>query len=343
MCDPDPAARAMTLQAALELHRNGQLAAAKQAYRDVLAAKPDDADALHLLGVAQHQGGADAEAAASIRQAIELVPAYAQYHLSLGGVLMQLGDENAARASFEKALALDPNSVEAHAVLGYLHLRQGDLDTAESRFRTGRRAEEEDPMLLLGLGNLYLGRGDADRALKFLARAAERKPDDAAIQLNVGRAFFELGNFAFAEQAFDNVLRLDPALTQARLYQGRIRVRQKQYEAAREIYNGLLDANQQTFGANAGLGDIARAQGAIVQALKFYRRAWAVEPENPGAANACAWCMEQLGDFGGAADLLAMGLQRTPDAHWLRAPLAGLLERAGRGEEAARVRDGMPS
>jgi tetratricopeptide (TPR) repeat protein len=120
-------------------------------------------------------------------------------------------------------------------------------------------------------------------------------------------------------------------------------VRQQQYEAARAVFSGLLDANQQLFGANAGLGDVARAQRQIVAALKYYRRAWSIEPENPGAANACAWCLEQLGDFAGAAACLATALQRAPDAHWLRTPLAGLLERAGRSDEATRVRASNPA
>jgi len=341
MCGPDKPHRflRMTLQEALELHRNGQHDAAAQGYRDCLAAAPADADAWHLLGVLQHQRGDDADAITSIRRALEVAPEVAQYHLSLGGALMQAGDESAALLSFERALELDPNSVEAHALLGYLHLQHGELEQAENRFKTGRRAEDEDPLLLLGLGNLYLNRGDHERALKFLTRAAERKPDDAAIQFGVGRAFFEAGNFAFADQAFDNVLRLQPERTMARLFQGRIRVRQKQYDAARDVFSGLLDADEQTFGANAGFGDIARAQGQIAKALKFYRRAWAIEPSNPGAANACAWCMEQLGDFSGAAACLTTALERAPDAHWLRAPLAGLLDRAGRGDEAARVRE----
>jgi hypothetical protein len=48
--------------------------------------------------------------------------------------------------------------------------------------------------------------------------------------------------------------------------------------------------------------------------------------------------MEQLGDYAGAAAYLATGLERAPDAHWLRAPLAGLLERAGRTDDAERAR-----
>jgi hypothetical protein len=47
-----------------------------------------------------------------------------------------------------------------------------------------------------------------------------------------------------------------------------------------------------------------------------------------------------MGDLAGAAEYLRGALERAPDAAWLRAPLSGLLERLGRGEDAARVRAG---
>ena len=94
--------------------------------------------------------------------------------------------------------------------------------------------------------------------------------------------------------------------------------------------------------AHAGLGDVARKQGRIANALRHYRRALAVDPSNPGAANSCAWCMEHLGDLHGAAQYLADGLKRTPQADELRRPLAALLERLGRADEAAQVRDSAP-
>ena len=295
---------------------------------------------MHLLGVLLHKRGNAADAEASIRSALMLDPDCAQFHLSLGGVLMHQGRDDEAHAEFERALELDPNAPEAHALLGYVHARAGDLAAAEVRFKIGRRAVADDPLLLLGLGNLYLAREQPDNALKFLTRAAEQKADDATIQFSLGRAFFELGNYAFADKAFENVLRLQPDLSRARLFRGRVCVREKRYADAQTIYESLLARKEQEFGALAGLGDCARHRGHVLRALKFYRRALALEPDNPGAANACAWCLEQIGDLAGAADYLAGALQRAPDAAWLRTALAGLLERLGRGEEAARARSG---
>ena len=328
----------MTLQEILTLHQDGQLEAAESAYRAHLAQQPDDADALHLLGVLRQQRGDTPAAIDLIRQAIALDPEPAQFHLSLGGALLRNADIDAARASFEQALALDPNRVQTHAMLGHLALQAGDAGDAEQRFRIGRRASEDDPMILSGLGSIYLDRGDAANAAKFLSRAAELKPEDAAIQTGFGRALFDQGAFGLAERSFEKALELYPGLSLAKLYLARSRLRQDKLDAARELFLELIGAGAQLLAANAGLGDIARKRGRVVQALKFYRRALAVDPAHAGAANACAWCMEQLGDLNGATVYLSEGLRLTPEADELRRPLAELLDRLGRSDEAARVR-----
>jgi tetratricopeptide (TPR) repeat protein len=328
----------MNLQEALELHKSGQLEAAEQAYRELLLTQPRDADSLHLLGVLRQQRGDQSEALDLIGRAIAVQPERVQFHLSLGGALLRGGDSAAARASFERALTLDPNSVQTHGVLGLMALQSGEMADAENRFRVGRRAADEDPMILFGLGNVYLERRDAVNAAKFLSRAAELKPDDAGIQTDLGRALFEQGAFGFAEKAFENALQLRPELGVAKLYLARARMRQDKLESARELFAELVKNDVQTMFANAGLGDVARKQGRFVHALKYYRRVLAIDPTYVGAVNACALCMEHLGDLHGAAQYLADGLRLKPDADELRPQLAELLDRLGRSDEAARVR-----
>ena len=196
-------------------------------------------------------------------------------------------------------------------------------------------------MILFGLGNVYLSRGDAANATKFLTRAAEGKPDDASIQMSLGRALFEQGAFGFAEQAFDNAVRLRPDYSLARLFLARARLRQDKLEAAREGFAALAAENQQVFGANAGLGDVARKKDQPVRALKFYRRALQTDPTHAGALHACAWCMERMGDLAGAVHYLREGLQHAPDAIELQQPLAELLARLGHEDEARQVRDAI--
>ena len=327
----------MSLETALEMHRNGQFESAEVEYREILAAV-DDPEAAYLLGVLRHQRGDDGEAEAMLRRAIARSGEIAHYHLALGGVQMHRGEESAALASFERALQLDPNSVDAHGVLGHLTLLAGDAQSAEDRFRVGRRAEEDDPTILLGLGNVYLERGDASNAAKFLARAAERRPDDAAIQQSLGRALFEQGAFAIAEQAFANALQRRPDLSLSKLFLARAKMRQEKNDEAYALFSELFDSGLQPFGAQAGLGDIARKRNQVVKALKHYRRALQIDPSHPGAINACAWCMEFFGDLPAAAQYLSEGLKHAPDAQNLREQLVQLLERLGRHDEAAQAR-----
>ncbi len=327
----------MTLEQALELHKSGQLPAAEQAYRQHLDATPEDADALHLLGVLCQQRGDHTQADELIRRAIALSPENAQYHLSLGGVLMHAGDETAARASFEKALLFDPNSVQAHGVLGHLALIDGDAATAENRFRIGRRADDEDPLLLLGLGNVYLARNEPANAAKFLSRAAEHRPDDAAIQMSLGYALLDQGALAFAEKAFENALRLRPDVSLAKLFLARSKLRQDKTEQARAMFAELAESGEQNYGACLGLGDVANKQGHFARAVKFYRRARALDPAHPAAALAGASCLERIGDLAGAVEFLSAALLHSAESDELRPPLARLLELLGRADEAAQI------
>ena len=59
------------IQAALTLHRSGNLAAAHDAYRKILAANASDVDALYLLGVLLSDQG-NAEGVGLLERAVAL-------------------------------------------------------------------------------------------------------------------------------------------------------------------------------------------------------------------------------------------------------------------------------
>jgi cytochrome c-type biogenesis protein CcmH/NrfG len=62
------------LQRALADHQSGRPAEAEAGYRRVLAAQPDNADALHLLGVLATQHGHAAAALPLLQRACQLLP-----------------------------------------------------------------------------------------------------------------------------------------------------------------------------------------------------------------------------------------------------------------------------
>ena len=63
-----------TLQMAIGQHQCGRLTLAKTLYQQILQADPAHADALHLLGLIEHQQGNSARAIELIGQAIQARP-----------------------------------------------------------------------------------------------------------------------------------------------------------------------------------------------------------------------------------------------------------------------------
>lgn len=106
------------LHAALELHRAGRLAEAEAVYRKALSVDPNNAPALHLLGVVLHQNKRSAEGALFIKRAIALQPNVAAYHNNLGEALRELDRCEEAIASYKRALALKPAYPEAYNNMG---------------------------------------------------------------------------------------------------------------------------------------------------------------------------------------------------------------------------------
>src|SRR5262245_8821949 len=103
------------LIAALEHHKAGRQDSAEQCYRRVLARDPNQADALHLLGLIVFQKGQQAEALNLIGRAIELKESRSDFYNNLGNVLTQYGRIDEAIAAFRRALELKPEDANVRS------------------------------------------------------------------------------------------------------------------------------------------------------------------------------------------------------------------------------------
>src|SRR5512144_1882009 len=87
-----------TLKEAVGHHQRGRLDRAAYLYRRVLKAHPRQPDALHLLGLIDHQQGRPAQAEGRIAEAIAVNGQAPAYRNSLGTVLLALGRAREAEA-----------------------------------------------------------------------------------------------------------------------------------------------------------------------------------------------------------------------------------------------------
>jgi tetratricopeptide (TPR) repeat protein len=119
---------------ALAHHRAGRLADAEAAYRDVLAATPDNTGVLHNLAVLAAQSDRRPEAIELFHRAIDGDPGYVSAHINLAHALRQEGRDGEAIESWRRVVALEPDHYEAHRALGFLWLGQGRRDRALDHF-----------------------------------------------------------------------------------------------------------------------------------------------------------------------------------------------------------------
>jgi protein O-GlcNAc transferase len=137
----------MTLQKQYESgvlhHKAGRLVEAEKIYRQILAAQPNHADALHLLGVVAGQAGQLDEAVTLIRQAIAVCATNAAYYGSLGNALQDRWQPDDAIGAFRTAIRLRPTFAEAYNNLGNVLRDTGQLEEAIASVREAIRLSPE--------------------------------------------------------------------------------------------------------------------------------------------------------------------------------------------------------
>lgn len=321
------------LREAIELHRQGRLEEAENAYREVLRGNANDSEALRGLGAIRRSLGDLAESAHLISRAHQLAPEQPKLLMMLGAVQFEAGNPDASRDAYERVLALDPNMAGAHTALGHIAMMQGNPGLAEQYFRTALRVTE-DPQALAGLGSLALNKDDPETAIKYLTRASDLAPKDAGIAYALGRGFAKRGMIAFAEQAFRNALRLRPGQPNATSALGQLLIQEKRPGEAEPYFRSLLGKRGFDLVAELGMGDVARQQERYAEGAASYQRALALNPGHELAFEALLACFGKLNRGGDIMQLLNQRLGEHPDQDRWRVARARLHEAGGRVGEA---------
>ncbi|MDX1563662.1 MAG: tetratricopeptide repeat protein, partial [Gammaproteobacteria bacterium] len=167
----------IALEQALSHHRAGRMKEAEQAYRRILAVKPDHVEASHWLGVLAHQVGQHEAAVQLIAHATLKDPGNALYLNNLGLALQGAGRLGAARVAYEQAIAIDPNQADTHNSRGLVLQAQGEIGEALASFRQAIALDPQFAEAHNNLGNALVALGEITEAVAAYRRAIEIKPD----------------------------------------------------------------------------------------------------------------------------------------------------------------------
>ncbi|HEY1719835.1 MAG TPA: tetratricopeptide repeat protein [Magnetospirillaceae bacterium] len=241
----------LNVDTAIELHRSGRMHDADRMYRAILAREPNNAVALHFLGLLQHQNGNSEVAIPLMRQAIEIRPDYTaalvnlgmvltasdrfddaipvlqraaeltpdmpETHLNLGNALYRLDRFEPALVCFERALALKPDHVNALTNRGSVLRALGRFADAESALRQAVALAPNDVIAAVGLGNVVRDLDRPAEAEKIYRDVLAKVGTDAEATCNLGIALRDQGKVAEALDAFETLTRFVPDFANAHL------------------------------------------------------------------------------------------------------------------------------
>ncbi|HSD65648.1 MAG TPA: tetratricopeptide repeat protein [Vicinamibacteria bacterium] len=177
---------AETLQRAELLAARQSWAGAIAAYREAIAASPNDASLRNRLGICYQRKGDTKAARAAYKKALDLRKDYPEAWNNLGTLDHARRKYKQAIAAYSRALKLNPADAVFHKNLGAAWLARGDVDKAleawTEAFRLDPATFENDavgmPVEGVGLARQYYlyakllaARGETEKALEYLAKA----------------------------------------------------------------------------------------------------------------------------------------------------------------------------
>jgi predicted O-linked N-acetylglucosamine transferase (SPINDLY family) len=251
------------LREALSRHQQGELETAAVLYDRVLAARPDHADALHLLGVLRYQQKQLADAVRLIGKALELQPGHADYLCNLSAVLRARGDAAQAESAARRALESAPDLAAACNALG------GALQD-QSRF---------------------------EEALAAYVRATSLDHGFIEGLCNAASLALDMGDSETARGLIERLRGVAPALPLGLALEARLLESDGNEDAAAAAWRRALDGDPRDARFHCGLAALLERQRRWDEALEGYLRALALDPNFPEAINGalymarstCSW------------------------------------------------------
>ena len=275
LCDPMDVEQ--TLTEALDHHRAGRSVDAHRLYKRVLAERPDEPDALHLLGLLTADNGNAAAAADLIRRAIALRSNVVDYHQNLARVLRTAGQTDEAIDALRAALDVSPTPGVAYELVEVLVAagRPAEAVGAMERVVEHEPAAESHALL----GELLLAAGRLPDAYRSLMRAVQLRPDWPAVHAVLASVQDRQGDLAQAEASYRRALALD--------------------EGSPDVCNNL--------------GSVLLRMGRPAEAAELLRRAVALRPEFPQAQNNLGRALNAVGKPDEAAARFRAAVAQAPD------------------------------
>ncbi len=197
----------VSIHRAIELHRAKRLAEAEAIYLRLLRNRPNDADALHFLGLLRMHQGRRPAAIELMQRSLKILSTNPHAWNNLANLLLADGQDEAAQEAYTRATHLNPQMAEAWFNLGVLFRRKRRPDEALASFRRVLDSNPRFAAAYESLGLLLYRMGRSDHAADVYRKWLEIEPNQPVarhmLAATTGRDVPERAADQYVAQLFD--------------------------------------------------------------------------------------------------------------------------------------------
>lgn len=304
---------AETLSLAVSNHKAGNLKEAEVLYKQVLTQNPQNANALHLLGVLSAQSGRPEDSIGYIRRAIEIRDDQAAFHYNLANALRKTGELESAAEAYQRGLELEPEHAQSWFDLAAVLRELGRTEEAIAAYQKDLALRPKHAEACNNIGMLLFDAGQAKRGVTFIQRAVEIRPDFGKAHANLGKVSLDLGHANVAEMHLRRAITLLPDDPIVNNNLGNALSLQAKSGEAIEHYRRALEIDPEYAACYVNLANTYRTARRHEDALQHYANALALDDSIAQAHYGRAAILERLSDLEGAIESLDRALEIEPD------------------------------
>jgi tetratricopeptide (TPR) repeat protein len=363
------------LQTALAHFQKNEAALGESTLLSVLQTKPDEPDALQLLGLLRRAQGRLPEAEALYRRSLMMKPNQPQVQHNLATLLKATDRTDEAIAAFREAIRLKPNYAEAYLNMGIALADRENFAGAEKAYREALRLQ---PGFLMAKQSLVAALNSQGRpreaeqiARQALAQSTRRPRQTAALKHNLGVSLSAQRRHVEALRSFDEAQALVPEIPNTDRARANALQAMGRMDDAVESYKRAIARNPLDLAAHNDLNqllyrlernetfltsydDVAAAYpriGALPlgkanfllqlqrfeESREFYARAAKLLPDSITPHDGLAQSLAGLGEFDAAIREHETAVKMEPENVNAWCNFAQTLSRSGDAKKAARV------
>ena len=285
------------LQQAISLYQAGQLLQAEQICQQILRDYPQDAEALHMLGVIAYQVGESKIATGLISQAIEIDSNQYVFFNSLGAALQKQGSLEESIQAYQQAIQIQSGDADSYSNLGVALQDQGSLEESIQAYQQAIQIQPNHPEAYNNLGVVLKEQGRLEESIQAYQKSIEIQPKSAEAYHNLGNVLREQGSLEESIEAYQQVIQIQPNHPEAYNNLGVVLKDQGSLEESIQAYQQAIRLQPDYAEAYSNLGNVLREQGSLEESIEAYQQAIQIQPGSAETHNNLGLILLLLGDF----------------------------------------------